>query len=338
MAKTTRIRAIPLLLLVPATLAGCPADPSPSESDASTGTTVADGSTGPGVDDGSTSGGPGTSDEGSSGSSGSSSGGSSSSGVVVGCGDGLVADDEACDDANADEADGCLSDCTVPRTCAEILASLPDAASGTYTIVPDGMSLDTYCEMEVDGGGWTLIAKVNNAATDDLPEPLGWFDMTIAPDDLVTPDFTLDAGLAAHGAHRFSGLLGPASIARFEAAAADQLDVRAAWYKAIASAESFSGWFAADPTTSQICRDVDMTLDCAEGDIASENGLVLIDHMSLVQYGYTPGMFCTELHMRLDPDPDGAPSGVASCTVDTDWPTSYTQYWGNALLIWLREA
>lgn len=79
-------------------------------------------------------------------------------------------------------------------------------------------------------------------------------------------------------------------------------------------------------------------MKCADGDIASENGLVLIDHMSLVQYGYTPGMFCTELHMRLDPDPDGAPSGVASCTVDVDWPTSYTQYWGNALLIWLREA
>lgn len=327
---------LPLLLLAPTALAGCPADPSPDESDASTGTTVADDSTGPEVDGGSTStsGGPSTSTS----NADSSSGGSSSSGVVEGCGDGLVADGEACDDANADEADGCLSDCTVPRTCAEILAAIPGAASGTYILVPDGMSLDAYCEMEADGGGWTLVAKVNDAETDDLPEPLGWFDMTIAPDALLTPEFVLDAGLAAHGAHRFSDLLGPASVARFEVAAADQLDLRATWYKAIASAESFSGWFAADPTMSQVCRDVDMTLDCADGDIASDNGLVLIDHMSLVQYGYTPGRFCTELHMRLDPDPDGAPSGVASCTVDVDWPTSYTQYWGNALLIWLREA
>lgn len=321
-----------LLVLVPVALAGCPADPVPSEDEGSTGTTIADDSTGPGLDSGtSTSGGTSTNDDTST------SNVDSSSGVVVGCGDGVVADDEACDDGNADEADGCLSDCSVPRTCAEILAAIPEAVSGTYTIVPDGMSLDAYCEMEVDGGGWTLIAKVNNADMNDLPEPAGWFDMTIAADDLATPELTLNAGLAAHGAHRFVDVLGPDSIARFEAAAADQLDLRAAWYKAIASEDSFSGWFAADPTASQVCRDVDMTLDCAEGDIASENGLVLIDHMSLVQYGYTPGEFCTELHMRLDDDPDGAPSGVASCTVDVDWPTSYTQYWGNGLLIWLRE-
>ena len=59
------------------------------------------------------------------------------------CADGL--------DANCDGRDTCA-------TCADILAGDPLSPSDTYTLEPlAGLLYDVWCDMDTDGGGWTLV-------------------------------------------------------------------------------------------------------------------------------------------------------------------------------------
>ena len=79
------------------------------------------------------------------------------------CGDGMVNGPETCDDANADLADGCLANCTIPNSCLDIHTYDDATQDGVYQVAPqgyDGEPFDVYCDMTSDGGGYTFLKLV----------------------------------------------------------------------------------------------------------------------------------------------------------------------------------
>lgn len=101
--------------------------------------------------------------------------------------EGYVANDDDCDDSdptvypgstetangNDDDCDGQVDEGVYFASCWARKQAIPNSPDGTYTIDPDGGGalplLDVYCDMNSDGGGWTLLEVGVAAGTNIRP-------------------------------------------------------------------------------------------------------------------------------------------------------------------------
>ena len=83
------------------------------------------------------------------------------------CSGGLIPNGTSCDDSNTETIKDiytnqiCIG--VIPKSCDEIKQFNNLAASGDYILSSDGSSANkyiTYCEMVINGGGWTLVNKL----------------------------------------------------------------------------------------------------------------------------------------------------------------------------------
>ena len=265
--------------------------------------------------------------------------------VPASCGDGLVfADEEECDNGG-DDMDGCLSTCVIPRSCDQILGELAKATDGVYVIDPDGdgdgSPFAAYCDMTEDGGGWTLVAKVHRwHGGDSFDEPLGWF---ATERDVVTLTNTTSyedrpEALASHGQARLAPIMSEVTQARFTIVAEDDIGQAATWFKAV-DAGVWSWFTAVDHPATQVCTDVEMTMDCSLGKIRS-TGTTFLEGMLLNHHGYQTINNGCPIHMRHNEDQGASFTAVCSCTLDYNnnaWHDDAPDgHWGNGLEIWFR--
>ena len=71
-----------------------------------------------------------------------------------------------------------MNKCAVAPTCKAIKTADPMAANGIYNIDPDGNgpvpAFDVYCDMTIDGGGWTLVLKADGSKATFLYSAALW--------------------------------------------------------------------------------------------------------------------------------------------------------------------
>ncbi len=105
------------------------------------------------------------------------------------------------DGAGLDDAGPFVLDVEVFTTvfdCLDAQSKFPGASSGAFTIDPDGgggeAPFDNYCDMDTDGGGWTLIARFANADAKDWMLDSGewWYDKLTPAGDPTSRSLNAD--------------------------------------------------------------------------------------------------------------------------------------------------
>jgi hypothetical protein len=104
-------------------------------------------------------------------------------------------------------ADAAVTDCGpagCPKLCKSLHDAHADAKSAVYELDPGGSRprLTEYCDMEKEGGGWTLVAR--SVANSNSKGAFGWFHDLGAADDDTRP---YSLGIGALGSYEVRELL-----------------------------------------------------------------------------------------------------------------------------------
>jgi hypothetical protein len=85
----------------------------------------------------------------------------------------------SCSSNNCGEINVTLDPASQPISCKEILDLGQSTGNGTYTIYPfeNATALGVYCDMESDGGGWTLVFGGKGSTTTYASTWAGWYSV-----------------------------------------------------------------------------------------------------------------------------------------------------------------
>jgi hypothetical protein len=123
----------------------------------------------------------------------------------VDCGGGscaLCALGKSCSTGSDCASGACVAGVCRPKDCRSLKEADKTAASGVYTVSPDGSSaLSVYCDMTTDGGGWTLVS-INGVVT--ASGTCTHRIASSAPACGTTPSLTSDWQLAGASQNLFS--------------------------------------------------------------------------------------------------------------------------------------
>lgn len=136
--------------------------------------------------------------------------------------------------------------CAIAASCAQIHATSPTLPSEVVEIDPDGagpgVPFEAFCEMGADGGGWTLLLKVDGASDSFAYDSPEW--SASAPLDGSTPD--LD--------EIQSRLAGYASMPFTEVRVGLRTSTETHWLVVPVGAPSLSALFAGAPSSTSMGR------------------------------------------------------------------------------------
>lgn len=246
------------------------------------------------------------------------------------CPNRAIEEPEACDDGNMDDGDGCDGACAIEVgwtcagepsicnravSCKEVLES-GATQSGTYVIDPDGPAGEdpytVYCDMETDGGGWTMIVNNDNADT----EPAGCHPRIATVSGFVCGALTVnqDFAVPANGIP-FQELVWASYTGTFELSAYTYMS----WTNPTAFPNTDTFEFVADEV-DKVLTDYSIypRIHCD----ANQGGLAAVINAAPANGSSDYG---TSIVTVLDRDGSGVAGGRMSLTDTTNGPTTNTQ-------------